>query len=156
MTSTVSPARERAGRISDAGSDAWALLLELFQAQRARYGAIASALELSPMQAHALSRLDPSVPVPMNALAETLSCDASNVTGIVDRLESRGLVERQAAPQDRRVKMLSVTPKGAAVRSRFLRRLHAPPPEIRRLPAADQRALRRILARAVDRQATWD
>lgn len=37
-------------------------------------------------------------PLPMRALAELLGCDASNVTGIVDRLEARGLVRREAAP----------------------------------------------------------
>ena len=41
--------------------------------------------------------------MPMGRLAETLACDASNVTGLVDRLESRGLVRRQPSAADRRV-----------------------------------------------------
>ena len=40
----------------------------------------------------------------MSALAHALHCDNSNVTGIVDRLEAAGLVERRAAEHDRRVK----------------------------------------------------
>ena len=35
----------------------------------------------------------------MGRLAETLSCDASNVTGLVDRLEARGLVQRQPSAE---------------------------------------------------------
>ena len=48
----------------------------------------------------------------MGELAEHLYCDASNVTGIVDRLEGRGLVERKPDPNDRRVKRLVLTPQG--------------------------------------------
>jgi DNA-binding MarR family transcriptional regulator len=54
-------------------------------------------------------------PVPMRDLACELRCDASNVTGIIDRLEQRGLVERRAAPTDRRVKSLVVTERGDQV-----------------------------------------
>ena len=52
----------------------------------------------------------------MGRLAETLSCDASNVTGLVDRLESRGLVRRAPSAEDRRVKVLQLTPTGARLR----------------------------------------
>ena len=53
----------------------------------------------------------------MSRLADTLSCDASNVTGLVDRLESRGLVRRQPSAEDRRVKVLQLTPAGSRLRS---------------------------------------
>ena len=62
-------------------------------AREGRRGSSAE-LGLGFAQAHALRMLDPEEPLPMSALAERLFCDASNVTGIVDRLESRGLVER--------------------------------------------------------------
>ena len=45
----------------------------------------------------------------MSELANALFCDNSNVTGIVDRLEERGLVRREAAEGDRRVKLLVLT-----------------------------------------------
>ncbi len=63
----------------------------------------------------------------MGRLAETLACDASNVTGLVDRLESRGLIVRQASPADRRVKVLALTPTGARLREQLHRRMAAPP-----------------------------
>jgi DNA-binding MarR family transcriptional regulator len=89
----------------------------------------------------------------MRTLARKLCCDASNVTGIVDRLEERGLVQRIAAPADRRVRMLVVTDDGLVVRRRILKRLSQAPEPIARLSEQDQRALREILARALEHQA---
>nr|WP_207929076.1 MarR family winged helix-turn-helix transcriptional regulator [Actinomadura sp. 6K520] len=70
-----------------------------------------------------------SAPAPMRQLAARLRCDASHVTGIVDGLERRGLVERRPAPDDRRVKHL--VPTGEGERKRALLRdsghAHAPP-----------------------------
>jgi DNA-binding MarR family transcriptional regulator len=85
----------------------------------------------------------------MNELAEALSCDASNVTGLVDRLEGRGFLERRAAPRDRRVKTLVLTAEGIEVRKRVMARMSEPPAPIARLSARDQRALRDILRRAI-------
>jgi DNA-binding MarR family transcriptional regulator len=87
----------------------------------------------------------------MSALAERLFCDASNVTGIVDRLESRGLVARGSAEGDRRVKALTLTSDGAELRDRVMEVMSEPPEAIAALSTADQRALRDILARAVER-----
>jgi DNA-binding MarR family transcriptional regulator len=133
----VSPARE-----------AWALMFELFVQQKSRHIGIAAEFDLSPMQAYALRLLEPGTPLAMSDLADALHCDASNVTGIVDRLEARGLIARRGADHDRRVKMLVVTERGAALRERLNARLSEPPPEIAALSVADQRALRDILRRA--------
>jgi MarR family transcriptional regulator, organic hydroperoxide resistance regulator len=124
-------------------------MFELFVQQRPRHIAIAAEFDLSPMQAFALRLLEPGTPLPMSDLAEALHCDASNVTGIVDRLEDRGLIARRAADHDRRVKMLVVTESGAALRERLLARISEPPPPIAALSAADQRALRDVLRRAL-------
>ena len=70
--------------------------MQLFFAQRANLPPLAAELELSPAQCHVLHLIEPGRPIPMGQLAETLACDASNVTGLVDRLESRGLVRRRA------------------------------------------------------------
>lgn len=51
-------------------------------------------------------------PLPMRALAGLLACDASNITGLVDRLEAQGLVSRHLDPADRRVKNVVATEKG--------------------------------------------
>src|SRR5260370_1388861 len=62
---------------------------------------------LHPAQAGALLQLDS--PLPMSELAALLACDNSNVTGLIDRLEGRGLVARQPSSQDRRVKHVVLT-----------------------------------------------
>ncbi|MFF7866546.1 MarR family winged helix-turn-helix transcriptional regulator [Streptomyces qaidamensis] len=54
-------------------------------------------------------------PLPMRRLARQLKCEPSNVTGIVDRLEARGLVERRPDPGDRRVKVAAATAEGRKV-----------------------------------------
>ena len=84
----------------------------------------------------------------MRDLAERLCCDASNVTGIVDRLEARGLVERRTAPDDRRVKHLVLTDDGRALRQVHRGRLTLDLPLLDLTPD-ERRALTALLHRAV-------
>ncbi|GAA0458935.1 MarR family transcriptional regulator [Streptomyces sp. NPDC046215] len=51
-------------------------------------------------------------PLPMRRIAQQLRCEPSNITGIVDRLEARGLAERRPDPDDRRVKLAAATEEG--------------------------------------------
>ena len=85
----------------------------------------------------------------MHEIATRLACDNSNVTGIVDRLEARGLVTRRPGEQDRRVKY----DRAHAARAwRCARRCALEWRACRRRssasPAEDQRLLRDLLARA--------
>jgi len=132
------------------GCDAWRLLLRLFFTQRANLPPLAAELELSPAQCHVLHLIEPGRPIPMGQLAETLACDASNVTGLVDRLESRGLVRRRPSEADRRVKVLDLTPSGARLRALLLDRMTTPPAMLGRLSIREQRVLVRILNRLVE------
>lgn len=135
---------------SPAAREAWELVLELFFTHhKPRVWKIASEFDLAPMQMLALKALEPDEELPMSALADSLNCDASNVTGIVDRLESRGLIERRSSSGDRRVKMIAVTEEGQRVRRKIGARMHTPPPPIAELSEADQRELRDILERAL-------
>src|SRR2546425_10385537 len=93
--------------------EAWQLLVKFFFTQRADLPVLASEFELSPAQCHVLHLIEPDRPVPMGRIAEALACDASNVTGLIDRLESRGLVHRQPSADDRRGKVLELPPHGA-------------------------------------------
>ena len=129
--------------------EAWAPLFELIQDRMRHFPLLAAEFELSPVQAHVLRTLGYG-PQPMSVLADYLSCDASNVTGLVDRLESRGLVERRNAEHDRRVKMLCLTEAGAEVRRRLMERLAEPPVAIASLAAEDLRVLRDVMLRAVE------
>jgi DNA-binding MarR family transcriptional regulator len=128
-------------------SGPWPLLVRLLFAQRANLPPLAAELQLSPAQCHVLHLIEPERPIPMGRLAETLACDRSNVTGLVDRLESRGLVRREPSAADRRVKVLVLTPSGSRVRALLLERLTVPPATFARLTIREQRMLVRILTR---------
>lgn len=129
---------------------AWQLLMKFFFAQKAHLPASGADFDLSPIQCHVLHLIEPGRPVPMGRLAETLSCDASNVTGLVDRLESRGLVRRLSSTQDRRVKVLQLTPTGARLRAQLLRRMAGRSLPLSRLSLEQQQTLVTILEALVD------
>ena len=132
--------------VSDAAGEVWALMGRLFFTHgRPRFPAIAQELDLHPGQAMMLRML--SEPRTMSELAVAMQCDNSNITGIVDRLEERGLVERQPAEGDRRVKRIAITRAGSRLRDELHRRLAVPPEPLTRLSAADLRTLRGILAK---------
>jgi len=128
-------------------AEAWALMGQIFFTYgRPKMMAAGQELELSPPQGMVIRLLDQ--PRPMGELATIMHCDNSNMTGIVDRLEERGLVQRTLAPRDRRVKMIELTERGREVREELNRRMAEPPEVIQRLSRTDQEALRDILLRA--------
>ena len=129
---------------------AWQLLMKFFFAQREHLPSSEGEFDLSPIQCHVLHLIEPGRPLPMSRLAETLSCDASNVTGLVDRLESRGLVRRQPSPEDRRVKALQLTPRGARMRAQLLRRMARRSLPLSSLSRDKRRTLVKILEALVD------
>ncbi|WP_431045199.1 MarR family winged helix-turn-helix transcriptional regulator [Streptomyces sp. P1-3] len=87
------------------------LLAAIGTAQWRDFAAAAARHGLTGNQAKVLDHLR-SDPLPMRGLAERLICDASNITGIVDRLEDHGLVRREPSPTDRRVKNVTITDEG--------------------------------------------
>ena len=70
----------------------------------------------------------------MRQLADAWSCDASNATWIIDRLETRGLAERRTKPGDRRVKLVVLTPAGERTARGLKEAMYHPAPELRELP----------------------
>ena len=138
-----------AGSVSLA-DQAWALLLQLaFERVHAHFAAAVAELELAPVQARALHELNVEPPISMRELAERLKSDPSNVTGLIDRLEARGLVERRPDPNDRRIKGLALTSAGARMRERLFARLYSAPPAVAELSECDQRSLRDVLQRII-------
>jgi DNA-binding MarR family transcriptional regulator len=124
--------------------------MKFFFVQRRHLPALGAPFDLSPVQCHVLHLIEPDESIPMGRLAEALACDASNVTGLVDRLESRGLVERQPSAGDRRVKVLGLTPRGLRVRAQLLKQVTGQPLPISRLSPEERRTLVRILAKLID------
>jgi DNA-binding MarR family transcriptional regulator len=131
-----------------AAGEAWALMFRLFFREgKPRLPAIAEEFDLHPSQAIVLRML--SEPRSMGELADAMHCDNSNITGIVDRLEERGLARRLVAEHDRRVKLIAATRDGTRVREELNQRLAEAPQALEQLSPADQRTLAEILRRAL-------
>jgi DNA-binding MarR family transcriptional regulator len=96
------------------------LLMQIMFQSKHRAFQIAEKHELTFMQLSVLTKLSEDEPLAMNVLSHYFMCDASNITGIADRLESRGLTERLDHPSDRRIKMISLTSKGLALRNTIM------------------------------------
>jgi DNA-binding MarR family transcriptional regulator len=139
------------GTRKDVAQEAWKAVLDLIGSERPpRFPAVAQRFDLSPQQLKLLLTLEPGVELPMSAIAQQLACDASNVTGIVDRLEERGVIERRPHPADRRVKRIAITEGGGRLREEMLELVYAPPAAIKRLSREEQRTLRDLLRKALE------
>jgi DNA-binding MarR family transcriptional regulator len=126
----------------------WEGLSELFLLQRPRMMALCREFDLFPPQLMVLKILDE--PRPMRDVAAAMACDSSNLTGITDRLEERGLVQRTADPADRRVKLLVLTEAGERLRSEVVGRLGQPPAgAVDALSEAELRQLDGLLRKAL-------
>lgn len=101
---------------------------------------------LTANDARALWSLDAREGRPIGALAREWSCDPANATFIIHRLSDAGLVQRQAG-DDRRVKLVTLTAKGAATKRALLREYRTPPPGFTALSARDCEALIAILGK---------
>ncbi|GAA2256339.1 MarR family transcriptional regulator [Actinomadura luteofluorescens] len=103
-------------------------------------------LGLTAAQATALREM--TGPMTMRELAERMSCEPSNATFVIDKLEKQGLVERRAHPTDRRARLLVLTADGNALRERLLELLAQDSP-LAGLTAQQQRALQELLEQAI-------
>jgi DNA-binding MarR family transcriptional regulator len=129
----------------------WSLMLQLsFNCVHHHFGAAVADLNLAPTQAMALHELEVEQSISMRELAQRLQSDPSSITGLVDRLEARGLVERRAHPRDRRIKGLALTPAGAHLRERLMARMYAAPSGVARLSEPDQQRLRGLLVQILE------
>lgn len=92
-------------------------------------------------------------PLPMRQVAQTLKCEPSNITGIVDRLEGRGLVERRPDPGDRRVKLAAPTEEGKDTARRLRESLDFAREPLAQLSEEERTVLRDLLKRMLGEQA---
>ncbi|MFF3843025.1 MarR family winged helix-turn-helix transcriptional regulator [Streptomyces sp. NPDC001930] len=121
------------------------LLAAIGTAQWRDFAAAAAHHGLTSTQAKVLAQLNG--PLPMRALATLLVCDASNVTGIIDRLEARSLVRREPDPSDRRVKNVVATDEGRDIIRRVREEMQATSGALDTLDAAESTTLYELLAR---------
>jgi MarR family transcriptional regulator, organic hydroperoxide resistance regulator len=136
----------------DPAQAAWRSVLDLVGwggGRPPRFPTVAMALDLAPKQLGLLWRLEPGEEKPMRVLGESIYCDASYTTDLVDRLEARGLIERRSSAKDRRVKLIALTPEGERCRERAVEMLYAPPEELTALEPDEIETLARLLAKAL-------
>ena len=138
--------------VNTAEANAWVSITEFVMSGIAheRFLAACQTIDVTPPVLKALISMEPRVAVPMRTIAAKLRCDASWVTSLVDTLESRGFVERQNSPTDRRVKTIALTSAGIAAKSRALTALNVPPPEMATLTEPEQRKLCSLLNKLRD------
>ena len=96
----------------------------LLQSKQHLY-AVSHDLDITAQQAMTLLMIDNTMPRSMSSYCKLYDCDASNLTGLVDGLEAKGLISRQPHPQDRRIKTLQLKPKGEKMKSDLVERLDA-------------------------------
>jgi DNA-binding MarR family transcriptional regulator len=99
------------------GADATALI-QLSRLIQAVFARVADRHELPPMRARLLCVLAES-PRGMAELAREFGVEKAALTGLVDRAERHGLVERRAVPGDRRAISVALTPAGLRTATRF-------------------------------------
>ncbi len=145
---TVTKAKSAA--VANLEREVWNLLFQHFQAEKRNWAAACHEFGLTLPQAHLLRLLTAGQSVKMNGLADALDCDASNITGLVDKLELRGFIQRQPDPEDRRVKMITLTQAGVKFRTKVLDRLSQPSPSVTCLSLTDKKTLRRIVKQMVE------
>jgi DNA-binding MarR family transcriptional regulator len=86
-------------------------------------------------------------PMTLRGIAEANGVDAPYATVIVDKLVSRGLVERTAHPDDNRRKLVKLTAAGREAAALAEQILAEPPPALRALAAGDLALLEDVLTR---------
>ena len=97
------------------------LLIGLMMQAKHRLITLAGEFNITGMQAMMVFLL--KTPRPMNSFTKVFNCDASNITGLVDGLELKGLASRFPDKNDRRIKMVKLTEDGEKLRHQFIKLL---------------------------------
>lgn len=129
------------------------LWFEMQARLEAHFTELAAKYELTAIQAKVLLLLQPEGAMTMRSIAGLLQYDASNLTGVVDRLEEMGAVRRQPHPSDRRAKGVVLTFEGQRMRKAFWDRLTSNTGPLGRLNDRELVGLRRLLGTALRRPA---
>lgn len=96
-------------------------LVEFLMMAKQRLFEIGNDFDMSGMQATTLLMMNE--PRPMHYFTKFFNCDPSNITGIIDALEDKGLVSRTESSNDRRIKLVKLLPAGQKIRSAMLVKL---------------------------------
>jgi MarR family transcriptional regulator, organic hydroperoxide resistance regulator len=125
------------------------LWFEMQARLEAHFTELAAQYKLTAVQAKVLLTLQPDDAMTMRTLAGRLQYDASNLTGVVDRLEELGAVRRQPHPHDRRAKGVLLTESGQRTRRAFWERLTNRSGPLGRLNSGELSSLSSLLGSAL-------
>lgn len=120
--------------------------LDLQNNARMREWVTGAGLGLTVAQASALREL--TGPMTMRELAGRMTCEPSNATVVIDKLDQLKLIERRPHPTDRRAKQLALTPEGAKLRKELVSVLREQP-LLTGLTQQEQDQLKELLQRAL-------
>ena len=98
-------------------------LLEFLFTAKHQLAVVGTDFDLTSIQIVTLLLINENRPRPMKHFCTLFNCDASNVTGIIDGLERKGLVSRQSDPHDRRIKIVCLEATGKVMQTAILQRL---------------------------------
>jgi MarR family transcriptional regulator, lower aerobic nicotinate degradation pathway regulator len=102
--------------------------------------------DVTPVQFSALATVQRQPGLDQRTLARTIGFDTSTIGGVIDRLERRGLMQRNASPDDRRVRLLTLTTEGQAMLKTLLPgMLRAQERILAPLPAGDRARFMQML-----------
>jgi MarR family transcriptional regulator, organic hydroperoxide resistance regulator len=131
-------------RLNDELADAFG---ELVEQVIGRFEALGRRFSLPAFCVKALHML--SSPMAMKDLGQRFHCDPSFVTSIADMLDAHGLGRRETDTRDRRIKNLTLTPKGLALRARLEKEMAAIMPWTSALDQSERECLLGLLRKMV-------
>lgn len=106
---------------------------------------------ITPVQFAALQAVQLQPGIDQRTLAGSIGFDTSTIGGVIDRLEKRGLMRRNASPGDRRVRLLTLTPEGDELLAEIRPRVERAQARILKpLPAADRKRFMQMMAVLVE------
>jgi DNA-binding MarR family transcriptional regulator len=137
--------------VSDERPDLAAMLAPLLRALMAAELPVLAGHDVSMWGYAVLTALDDTPVRTQAALADAIGADKSRIIGTLDELQDAGLIERTPDPSDRRVRLLSITPKGRRVRRSARKDIRSEEARIlATLPPADRQAFLRAIQTLYD------
>jgi len=147
---TVTRGARSAGGVSASGQveatsslarQVWSYQRGFYYYAVAHFDRILADFGLTRSEARTLVDIEPGSDYSMGRLALMWMCDASTVTWMIGRAERLGLVGRRTSPEDRRVRVVALTPRGEEIRATLCEALASPPPMVESLSEEDLNAL---------------
>jgi len=129
------------------------LIRRMHQIHLALFAEECAAFDLTPVQFSIMTVAATQPDLDQVKLAQEVGVDRATMANVVARLETKGMVRRRHAAKDKRVRLVSLTPQGAALLDRMrpaAQRAHDR--TIAALPAADRDLFMALLTRLVDAQ----